>query len=274
MTRLPWRADRGELAAADGGAGHPVPPELEIAIDRDSPMPVYVQIKRQIEAAIRAGLLQPGDGLPSEPELALHLGVSKMTVRQAFSQLVAEGLVERHRGRGTFVCAPKVEIQLPYFTSFTQDMLARGFTPRTEILAVERTLASGRQAAALGVEPHAPLIRLVRLRLADERPMALETTWLRADLVPGFLERHPRFVSLYQVLEEDYGIRPTRARQTLEAAAATPGEAAQLGLPPGAPVLLLESLLFDQHDRPVEMTKAVYRGDRYRLYFERVRGGP
>lgn len=208
--------------------------------------------------------------LPGEPELSDSLKVSKMTIRQAMSKLVREGYVQRHRGRGTFVCQPKVDIQLPLFASFTRDMHSRGFIPRTETLSIQKVNASPRQAKMLQLDPGAPLVRLVRLRLADEVPMVLETTWLNGALLPGLAE-YADIPSLYRLLEEEYSIVPTRARQVAEAASATPDEARHLGIAPGMPVLLFESVLLNQHDIPVEITKAVYRGDRYKLYFERIR---
>lgn len=240
-----------------------------LSLDRSSQLPLYGQIRSQIEEAIKTGRLKPGHALPSEPELARSLGVSKMTVRHALNQLVGDGLITRQKGRGTFVAHQKVEITLPYFTSYSEDMARRGYTPFTQLLSVETVQASARQAKTLGLDERAPLIRIVRLRLADEIPIALETSWVNAALVPNFVERHRSFTSLYQVLQDDYDLRPTRARQSFEATSAAAHESIHLGIPAGSPILLLESVLYDQKDRPVDLTKAAYRGDRYKIYFER-----
>lgn len=244
---------------------------LPIALDQESSLPTYVQIGKQVEALIHAGRLKEGDPLPSEPRIADELGVSKMTVRQAIGELVSKGLLRRQRGRGTFVCRPKVSIRLPYFMSYTQDMRRRGYVPRTEHTSIEEVPASGRQAEQLDVEAHEALIRIVRMRFADELPMALETTWLVKRLVPHFADQHTGFPSRYALLENEYNIRPTRAEQTLEAVSVTVAESRHLGVPPGAPAILIEGIVFDQDDRPFEISKSVYRADRYQVSFERTR---
>ncbi|HET7559383.1 MAG TPA: GntR family transcriptional regulator [Limnochordia bacterium] len=238
---------------------------------RGGDVPLYEQIKQTIRAAIDTGELCPGDRLPGEPELCRALGVSKMTLRQALGDLSSEGVLERKRGQGTIVRGPRVAIELPYFRSYTTDMQMRGYRPGTRLLGLDQLAASAREARALGIAPNDRLIRLSRLRLADDSPMALETTLLPAALLPGFLDLAKDMRSLYAVFERVYDIRPTRAVQELQAVAATAEEAGQLGVAPGAALLMIESVLYDQHDRPVEFTKSRYRGDRYQLHFERLR---
>ena len=247
------------------------PEHLNLRVDREGEVPIYAQIKKQIEDMIHSGELKAGDLLPSEPNIAKALGVSKMTVRQAISELTAEGLLERHKGRGTFVCERKVSIRLPYFISYTQDMRRRGYSPRTKVLGIEEVAASARIARTLDVEPNAPLIHMTLLRFADELPMLLENVLVIKDRVPGFAQAQREYSSRYDLYEKKYQIRPTRAEQTLEAVILTPDEAYHLGVPGGSPALLMESLLRDQDDRPIELCKSIYRGDRYKVYFERIR---
>lgn len=244
---------------------------LPITLERNSTVPIYAQIRRQLEELIQNGTLTEGDLLPGEPQLAEELGVSKMTVRQAIYELVAEGLLERQKGRGTFVRSPSVRLQLPFFTSFTQDMLHRGYTPKTTLLTVSEIAASRRQAERLHIEPSAALVRITRLRFADELPMVHETVLIIDERFPGIVDRLHKTESRYDVYEKGYEVRPARAEQTLEAVIVTTEEANHLGVPAGAPALMIEGVLYDQDDRPVEIMKSVYRADRYKVYLERTR---
>lgn len=244
---------------------------LSIALDRSGAVPIYVQIRRQIEGMIRRGELKEGELLPGEPQLAEELGVSKMTIRQAIYELVAEGLLERHKGRGTFVRPPSMRLQLPFFTSYTQDMRRRGYAPRTVLLQLGTMPASERQAGRLGIEPGDRLVRIHRLRFADELPMVLETVLIVKALFPGIEDALQESESRYAIYENRYGVRPNRAEQTLEAVITTSEEARHLGVPVGAPALMIEGVLFDQDDRAIEIMKSVYRADRYKVYLERTR---
>lgn len=244
---------------------------LPITLERQSAVPIYAQIRRQLEELIASGALKEGDLLPGEPQLAEDLGVSKMTVRQAIYELVAEGLLERQRGRGTFVCSPSVSLQLPFFTSFTQDMRHRGYVPRTVLLTVAQVAASKRQAERLRIEPGSKLVRITRLRFADELPMVFETVLIIDERFPDIIAKLRETESRYDVYEQGYGVRPARAEQTLEAVIVTAEEASHLGVSASAPALMIEGVLYDQDDRPIEIMKSVYRADRYKVYLERTR---
>lgn len=244
---------------------------LPLTLDRGSTVPIYVQIRRQLEELIASGTLKEGDLLPGEPQLAEELGVSKMTVRQAIYELVAEGLLERQRGRGTFVCTPSVSMQLPFFTSFTQDMQHRGYVPRTILLTVAQVAASQRQADRLRITRGEKLVRITRLRFADDLPMVYETVLIIDARFPDIKKRLEATESRYNVYEQGYGVRPARAEQTLEAVSVTAEEAAHLGVAAGSPALMIEGVLYDQDDGPMEIMKSVYRGDRYKVYLERTR---
>lgn len=242
---------------------------IALSINRSSHLPIYVQIRRQIQEGIETGRLEPGEVLPGEPAIAEQLGVSVMTVRQALTQLVVEGYLDRQRGKGTFVCDRKLQMHLPYFMSYRSDMRLRGFVPRTQILAIDEVQASPRQGSALQIDAGSPLFRLVRLRFADDLPMMFETTWISTTLVPDFPQVISDDSSYYEVLEGHYGIRPSRTTQTLEAVSATIDEARHLSVPPGSPVLLIDGILYDQKDAPVDLTKSLYRADRYKFHIER-----
>jgi GntR family transcriptional regulator len=199
----------------------------------------------------------PGTAMPSERDLVDRFGVARMTVRQALDALVAEGVLERVPGRGTFVAAPR---RTPTGVhGFTEEMARRGVLAEARTLVAERVPAGPELATALLVAPGTTVVRWRRLRMADGRPVCLSETHLAERRVPGLLEALP--ASLYDDLDAR-GLRPTWSEDVLTACAATAAEAALLEVPVGTPVL--------RHDRracagetPVEVSRTVHRGDHH-----------
>lgn len=233
-----------------------------VVIDGRGPVPKHAQL-REILLGLIDRELSPDAPLPSERELCQRYGVARMTVRQALDALVAEGRVYRVAGKGTFVARPKIQMNLA-LTSFTQDMQARGMLPGSRELAHETGPASDVLARELQLEPGELVHSLHRLRTADGTPMALERSHIPARMAPELLDGSLENRSLYEVLAEDYGIRPDRGEQTIEAGAADAAQAQLLALPAGAPVLLLQRHTYAA-DRLVEYAVSTYRADRYRL---------
>jgi len=222
--------------------------------------PKYYSVKRHLLEII--GTLPAGSPVPTERELTARVGTSRTTVRQALSDLVAEGRLIRRQGAGTFVAEPKITWPLQ-LTSFTEQAAAIGFRAGAELLSARRTRAAGEVAARLRLAVGAPVYRLERLRLADDTPIALEISHLSAARFPGLLGRARRSSSLYRVLTERYRIVPVDAEETIETAPATPRQAELLHTDTGAPMLVLCRHSFDADGVPVEFVTSWYRGDRY-----------
>ncbi|HLN60177.1 MAG TPA: GntR family transcriptional regulator [Symbiobacteriaceae bacterium] len=237
-------------------------------LGKDAPIPLYYQIKTRLLESIETGQLKPGDQVPSERELTTHFSVSRMTARQALTELENQGYLYRLQGKGTFVATPKLDQPLAGLTSFTEDMRRRGLEPGAQVLSAEEVPAGRKAARALGLSETAPVFRLERLRLAGGDPMALEIAHVPAALVPGLAQEGTLERSLYGLLRERYGIRLVRATQSLEAVAANEYEAQVLHVKEGTPLLLLERVSRDEQDRPVEFVRSLYRGDRYRFITE------
>ena len=235
---------------------------------KDAPIPLYYQIKTRLLESIETGQLKPGDRVPSERELTTHFNVSRMTARQALTELENQGYLYRLQGKGTFVATPKLDQPLAGLTSFTEDMRRRGLEPGAQVLSAEEVPAGRKAARALGLSETALVFRLERLRLAGGDPMALEIAHVPAALVPGLAEEGALERSLYGLLRERYGIHLVRATQSLEAVAANEYEAQVLHVKEGTPLLLLERVSRDEQDRPVEFVRSLYRGDRYRFITE------
>lgn len=221
--------------------------------------PKYYSVKRHLLETIST--LPPGSAVPTERELAAHLSTSRTTVRQALVDLVAEGRLVRRQGAGTFIAEPKVTWPL-HLTSFTEAAAANGFAASTELISVEKVKAEGEVAERLGLRPGAAVVRIERLRLADGRPMAVETSHLSAARFPRLTQHIRKWQSLYELLREMYEVSPVRAEELIATAPASPREAALLGTETGAPMLVLGRHSRDAMGEPVEWVTSWYRGDR------------
>ncbi|TCJ15964.1 GntR family transcriptional regulator [Rubrobacter taiwanensis] len=244
-------------------------------IDFDSPIPYYYQLKRILAEEIEAGTYRPGDRLPGEHELCRTFGVSRTVVRQALGELEMEGLLQRRKGRGSFVAPKKVSESLfQNLTGLYEDVTARGGTLRSEVRRLERAAAPASVAAELGLEEGDPVIVLDRLRFVDGVPWVVVTTYLPYGLCPQLLEEDMSEQSLYAVLEQKYGIEISYGRRSVEAAAATPAVAEALGIEEGGLILLLRSTSYGVDDRPIEHFIAHHRGDlsRFEVTLVRRRG--
>ena len=232
--------------------------------------PVWAQIEERLAARIESGDLAVGERLPPERELAEWLGVSRMTVRQALAALAAQGLLERGVGRGTFVRAPgKVVHDLSGAIGFTEQLGRQGLAAEATVEAAGEHEAPDDVAVALELEPGAPVLRVQRVRSADGRPLALEDSWLPAARFPGFLERDLGG-SLYALMGEAYRLEPVEAEERLEPAVARAHEARLLGVPEGAPLMLVERLARAADRTAVEFARDRHRGDRSRFVVHTV----
>lgn len=229
-------------------------------------MPVRDDTTRHaVRARLRAMAAEgrPGDRLPSERELAEQLGAARMTVRHAMDALVAEGLVERRHGSGTYLL-PRPVVRFLGLTSFSQDMRERGLEPGSRLLAFDEIAADEECALRLRVEPGAPVLRFTRLRTGDGRPMAVETTEIARAIVPG-LGADDLGGSLYELLARRYGLVAASASVTIEAEAPDAATAAMLDLPAGGATLRMRMVDSDGRGRVVMAADCRYRGDEYQL---------
>jgi GntR family transcriptional regulator len=233
-----------------------------VKLNKQSFTPLYHQIEQALRRQIERGELRPGQAI-SERELSESLGVSRMTTRQALRALRDESLIYTERGRGTFVAEPKVDVHTRRLLGFSEDMRRRGLAPSSKILSFRRFRPEAAVAERLQLENGEEAFEIVRLRLADRVPMAYESCLLPARLCPRLKRADLERGSLYQLLEQDYGVRIARADEVLEAACATRREAELLSIKPRAPILVVERTVYASDDAPIEVVRSVYRGDRY-----------
>ncbi|MGH1482213.1 MAG: GntR family transcriptional regulator [Geminicoccales bacterium] len=228
---------------------------------RDASGPRYVQLRKRLEEGIEVGLLGPNNPLPSEREIASMTELSRVTVRKAIQELVDKGRIIQKQGSGSFVSdeAPRVEQSLSLLTSFTEDMARRGMSSNSTWLERGVFMPSPEEMVTLGLSSGSSVSRIRRLRLADDRPMALERASLPLDILPNPLDVK---TSLYAVLEQS-GKRPVRALQKISAINLDDDDADLLGVVPGAAGLRIERVSYLPEGRVVELVRSVYRGDAY-----------
>jgi len=235
------------------------------ALDRQSSMPIFAQVKSVIDAAVDSGELQPHRRIPSERELSILFGVSRMTIRQALLEMIGEGRLYTRSGKGTYVAERKIEQPLQRLTSFTQDMAARGLRPSSRLLGADLLPAPIELAHALAIPPGSELVRIRRMRLADGQHLAIEASHLPHARCPGILDLDLEHQSLYTLLHDRYGLDLASAKQTIEATAPTDEERELLEMPRGVPVLRIHRFTSNRDGEVCEFVQSAYRGDRYQL---------
>jgi GntR family transcriptional regulator len=229
--------------------------------DRQKPaVHKHVQVREYVRGLITGA--DPGSPAPSERELVHHFGVARMTVRQALDALVAEGLLERVPGRGTFVSRAKVDSQVR-LASFTEEMVRRGLQPDARTLLARMESAGPGVARALEIGEGDMVVHWQRLRLADGIPMCIEDAYLADSIVPQFLDQAlPE--SLYVELQRR-DLLPTWGEDSVDAALVRKEEVDLLGVPEGSPVLRIARRAF-AGNIAVEVSRSTYRTDRFTLW--------
>jgi GntR family transcriptional regulator len=230
----------------------------------DKFVPNYYRLESHLRETIRSGALKPGDPVPPESQLCQQFSVSRTTVRHALTRLVFEGLIERHRGRGSFVAEPRLEHSKP-FLSFEEEMRARGATTGIKLLDMRTERAEGKIAEKLGLAEGTVVVVLERLRLVNGQVVGYEIRYLPKpigdQLTPEEIHDQPLVPALRRIL----GKPRTRLSLTVTASMARRKEARALGTKIGAPVLIREHIWYFEPEGPLQYGKSVFRGDRYQM---------
>ncbi|NDI34820.1 GntR family transcriptional regulator [Chengkuizengella sediminis] len=238
-------------------------------INKNSPLPIYYQLAELIKGKIVNGDMQAGDLIPSERQFSEQFHISRMTVRQAINNLVNEGYLYRHKGKGTFVSSKKLEHKfIGELTSFTEDMKQEGYEPSSQWIHFEKIPASKEIADYLKIEANELVYEMKRVRLADQVPIAIETVYMSAQLIPNLTQQQMEQQSLYQYIEKQYGVNIVDGVQTIESTIASVQEAIFLKVSEGAPILRMQQQTFLEGKTPLEFVISSYRADRYKFTIE------
>lgn len=247
---------------------------MTVDIQRDSGIPLYLQIRDRLLGLIAERELSPGDGLPSEPELQAAFHVSRATIRHTLAVLEREGVIKRQQGKGTFLALPRLQRALPELTSFSEHLDAQGLRSASRLVGfatldrdVQRPAVSPDEPDRGVLPTEGRIVRFIRLRLANDVPVGIHTTLMPADVAEAIgctaerIAADPTF-SFYRALERS-GRQLDWAEEHLVARAAVRREADLLGVSPGVPVMSVLRLTRDGSGRLVEAVRAVYLGDKY-----------
>lgn len=238
-------------------------------IDAQLPTPLYQQIQDNIVELIENNLLNSGDALPAERLLSDYYQVNRMTVRQAIEALVQKGLLYKKHGAGTFVSEKNaLQTFTPSVMGFSQRMREAGLATTTHLLQRAVVVPSPIIAHRLRVTDGSKVLLIKRLRMANNEPLMIETSYLSYEQYPALAEEDLETQSLYHLLEALYNVRIVEAEHTLEPILTTPFETQHLGVEAQQPAMLVRVLAYTRDRTPVEFSKSIVRGDRCRYYFQ------
>lgn len=226
-------------------------------------VPTYFKLKKKILKDIEAGTLVPGDVLPSERALAAMHGLSRMTVRQALTDLVTAGILYREQGRGTFVSARKM--QQRNISSFSETVREMGFSPSTKVIEFAVIKPPEDIASKLMIKD-ADVYRALRVRLADTVPVAVEEVFIPFPICPG-LEKKDLQSSLYTIINETYGHRVGSADCSVSTHHPTAKQQDYLNISRNTSVLKIDSLYYSVSGITLYYERAIYRADMYEVNF-------
>lgn len=238
-------------------------------VDRRNSLPLFVQLTSELRERLNremcSGKLKAGDFFTTEKFLCRKYGVSTITAKRALDELESEGLVVRHRGRGTFVARSLVIQNLDHFYRFTTAMKAQGFQPTWKNLRIDTANPDLNVRRLLGLSDAESVVRIERLRLLNGEPFFLHTSYLPKSLFPDLEQKDHENVALYDLLAQNYHVAPVRCQDTFEPVLLKKRAANLLQVPPRSAGMLLRRVAFTAEGVPVELSRGVIRGDRCRL---------
>lgn len=238
-------------------------------IDHSNPVPLYWQLAELIKSQIASGQFQPGDRIPTENWFSATYKVSRVTVRKAIQLLISNETLDRNRGESPTVSYPRLTRPSNRLTSLSESLIEMGHVPSSRILMSEKSAASLRTAYHLNLEIGDPVFHLMRLRLADDVPLAIHNCFYPYQICGKVLTSsfHSDSESVYHFLEMN-GFALSHATQIVSARNATDMEASILSITPGSALLHIERVSFSTNEKAIEYSEMLYNPARYDLRME------
>lgn len=241
-------------------------------IDKESPIPFYVQIRDTIRSSIKQGQLKPGELIPGESDLCEYFDVSRTVIRQALDNLHHEGLIVRKKGKGTFIREPKIFERFGQeITGFHQEMTSMNYQIKTDVLVEDVVSADEDLAQYLSINIGDPLVYIKRLRYLEDEPILIVSSYYPYDKFGNLLDEDLASISLYELIEKQMGYELRSGRRSIEAAIADREQAKLLRINEGDPILLTNSIIYLEDGTPIEYYRSYHRGDRYRFEVELIK---
>ncbi len=241
--------------------------ERKVMLDPSSKLPKYVQILNWIHGMISRGKIKVGDQIPTEEELSRMFGVNRMTVRQAIEELSIEKMIDRKRGKGTFLVSPKPKglvYKLEHISSFTDDMKALGLAPRTETRSVEVVEPTTNVRIILGLKKKDKVIYTLRVKYAEDEPVLIERSYLPHSEFRDILDLNLDG-SLYHILVENFNLTLHHSTQIFSAILSSKEDTKLYNLKRRCPCIMVESTIYDPNNIPIEVLYSYFRGDKYKF---------
>ncbi len=244
-----------------------------MSVDKNSLLPLYHQVESCIRKDIANKIYLPDQLIPTELELQKQFSVSRETVRKAINNLVFAGLVEKRKGVGTFITHPKIVHRVGYVYGSYEEILARGMIPTTTFIEKKEIKPPEIMRKEMVLEKGASVIKIKRLRLANEEPVAILSSYLPMDLVPDLAQVKFENNSLYHTLEKVYHLKLNESNEIIEAGSITGKDANWLQIKKGSPILVVKRLTYLNDSRVIEKLTALYRSDKFK-YQVKLKGRP
>lgn len=239
-------------------------PILGGEIQLGSKLSLTYQLMMIIKRNIVSNNLKPGSQLPTEEEFCNAYNISRSTVRNALSELEEEGLIDRVRGKGTFISTSKLRRKMEQVYSFTHEMMALGLAPSSKILEFEK-IESGDMSRIFRISPHDLLYHIMRVRMANGEPLLLETTYVPIKYYGGLTREKLENNSLYDLLHDHGGVEPFNAEETYESIVLEKNVCDLLGCPDRTPGFFIERTTKRSGGDVYELTQSFMRGDRSKI---------
>lgn len=236
-------------------------------IKKDSPIPLYYQIKERIQESLDNDIFKVGETIPSEMELCKLFDVSRPTVRQAISELVNEGSLKKIKGKGTFVASRKFNYgSMQDIVTYYDKLLQRGYNPKTEILEKQVVRATKKLSQKLNLEMHDRVIRIKRLRIIDGEPIVIILNHIPYELCPDLMKIELTDKSLYKVIAENHGHHLKRSEVIFFPAIADKIDSELLNQKKGDPLQVIHTVSIDENEIVFDFFESKFRGNYGKIF--------